>query len=191
MMATWLLVPAGAVIGVFSGELLQAWTGNQSISAAGAPIVTLLVVGTVINGLMNVPYALQLAHAWTSPPLRLNVVLAIVAVPAVILLARSYGALGVAMVWPGANVISAAIMIPLTHAQFARETSGSGIVRDVPVAIVASIAVVVIIHAFTPARLTRVEAIAAAGLAWAVAASVVGLLSSELRRELSRYLVRS
>jgi O-antigen/teichoic acid export membrane protein len=191
LLVTVMLVPAAAVLAVFSRELLQIWTGNTQLADLGAPIVVLLVTGTVVNGLMNVPYALQLAHAWTSIQLRLNVVLALLAVPAAVLLARSYGSFGAAMVWPAANLLSMAVMIPLTHRHFPSETRGPWIVRDVPLAIVLSLAVVLVIHQAMPHANTFAAVALGAGLAWSAAVLAALAISGELRSEIAYYAART
>jgi len=72
----WLAVtvlPAAAVIAVFAPELLRLWTQDAAISSSAAPLLVVLICGTALNGLMNLPYAMQLAHGWTALALWMNV----------------------------------------------------------------------------------------------------------------------
>jgi O-antigen/teichoic acid export membrane protein len=111
------IVPVAAVLSLFSFEILRLWTGNSETAAVTAPILSLLVVGSALNALMSLPYALQLAYGWTSIALRIAIFLSIVFVPAVWFMTTSYGAVGAASVWAGLNGMYVLIGIPLTHSR--------------------------------------------------------------------------
>jgi O-antigen/teichoic acid export membrane protein len=110
-----LILPVAALLALFSTEILLLWTRNAEVARNAGPIMALLVIGSALNGLMTLPYALQLAYGWTSIGLRIAVFLFIFSVPAVFLMAKHYGAVGAACVWPGLNGIYMLIGIPLTH----------------------------------------------------------------------------
>ena len=92
------LAPA-AVITFFSYELLFLWTQDHDIAGKTFAIVSILVVGSALNGIMNVPYALQLASGWTSLTLRANIIACAILVPLIIVLTDSLGVVGAAIVW--------------------------------------------------------------------------------------------
>jgi O-antigen/teichoic acid export membrane protein len=114
MMVVFIL-PLGCVLAVFSIDILQMWTQNPEVARNAGPIATLLVIGTALNGLMSLPYALQLAHGWTSIGLKITIVLTVVVVPAIWFMTKFYGAVGAASVWLLLNVSYVAIGVPLTH----------------------------------------------------------------------------
>ncbi len=93
------VLPVVAVVSVFSPEALMIWTRNPAIVENSHLFVSLLVIGTGLNGLMNIPYALQLASGWTKLAFYQNVVSVSVAVPALIILTRLYGGVGAAVIW--------------------------------------------------------------------------------------------
>jgi O-antigen/teichoic acid export membrane protein len=70
-----LVIPAASILALFPGEILLLWTQNQDIVLAASPIVTALTIGTALNGLMHLPYALQLAHGWTRIVIHINLLL--------------------------------------------------------------------------------------------------------------------
>jgi O-antigen/teichoic acid export membrane protein len=76
-----------------------AWTGNHELAGETYRVISLLSVGTLLNALMSVPYALQLAYAWTSLAFRMNVLAVIVLVPLIIILAKRYGIIGPPVAW--------------------------------------------------------------------------------------------
>lgn len=109
------LLPCTAVLCLFAPEVLLGWTGNPTTASNTAAILSLLVAGTALNGLMNPPYALQLAHGWTRLTLGVNAVAVVLLVPLLFLLAGRYGALGAAALWPALNLGYVVVDILLMH----------------------------------------------------------------------------
>ena len=138
-----LILPFTCVVALFSTEILQLWTRNSEIAHNAGPIASLLVAGTALNGLTNLPYALQLAHGWTSIGLRINILNTVMLVPAIWILALHYGPVGAASVWIAVNGIYLAIAVPLTHRRFlkgeARRWLGEISLPLVPVLLIAGI----------------------------------------------------
>lgn len=95
------ILPLTMILVFFSYDLLLLWTHNESTANNGAGILALLAIGNALNGLMNVPYALQLAAGDTKTVLKLNAGLMIATIPAIILLANQWGGVGAASAWVG------------------------------------------------------------------------------------------
>lgn len=110
-----LLVPAAIFLMLFSHELLLLWTRDPAIAARSAPLLSLLAAGAMLNGLMNVPFALQLARGNTALGLRINLVLCVLLVPAILLLTNRYGIIGGATVSPLVNGLYLLVGLPLTY----------------------------------------------------------------------------
>ena len=109
------LFPIAAVAGVFSEQILLLWTGNPSLASSTAPVVSLFLIGTALNGAMHFPYALQLAYGMTRLPLTINAILVVVMIPTTIFLALRYGAVGGSAAWATLNGIYLLIGTLLTH----------------------------------------------------------------------------
>lgn len=124
-------VAVAAVLAFFSGEVLTIWTGSEVTAAAASPIVSLLVLGAGLNALMTLPYALQLAHGWTSVGLRINLGLTAILVPSLVTLTTRYGVLGAAATWAGLNGIYMAVAVPLTHRRLLTTEMRAWFVQDV------------------------------------------------------------
>ena len=60
-----IIFPVAIVVAFFSQDLIYVWTGDLDLALSVAPIVSLLIIGTSINGVMIFPYALQLAYGLT------------------------------------------------------------------------------------------------------------------------------
>jgi len=105
-----------AVAGVFFSEsLISVWTQNPELAASVAPIVSLLLIGTALNGVMHFPYALQLAYGVTRLPLLIAIILIVFMVPLIIVLSLTYGAVGGAAAWAVLNCVYLFLGTYLTH----------------------------------------------------------------------------
>ena len=110
-----LVVPPAVVLALFGGEVIRLWSGSDEIAANTAPLLALLAAGTMLNCIMILPFVAQLAHGWTRLSVLYHVGAAIVLVPAVVVLARVYGAAGAAAVWLALNAGYVLIVIQLMH----------------------------------------------------------------------------
>jgi O-antigen/teichoic acid export membrane protein len=134
-------VPAALVMSLFSLEILTVWTRNPETARRVAPLLSIYILGTAVNSLMNLPYALQLAYGWTRLPLLLNLGVAMAIVPALLLAISTLGAAGAAMVWTATNVLLVCISVPATHR---RLFGDSGWYWFADLAIVAAVALIVV-----------------------------------------------
>ena len=98
-----ILGSAVIVLFLFSERVLELWTQDSLIAKQAAPLLAILIVGNLLNGLMWMPYQAQLAHGWTSLSVRINLVTVIVLVPATFWVAQKYGPLEVCFLWLGVN----------------------------------------------------------------------------------------
>jgi len=100
---TMFVLPPALVMAMFAEPLLWAWSGDVVISQRTAPLLTLLALGTLLNGLMQVPYVTQLAHGWTALTVRMNSLAVLLLIPGVLWSVPRYGAMGAAWAWLALN----------------------------------------------------------------------------------------
>jgi O-antigen/teichoic acid export membrane protein len=136
-----LVLPLALVLAFFAEELLVIWTGDALTAAHTAPVLSLLVVGTALHGIMHMPYALQLAHGWTQLALRINLVAAAVVVPATYLAAIHYGMVGAAWVWVILNAGYVIVGVPAMHRRLLKDELRRWYVHDLLVPLAASFSV--------------------------------------------------
>ena len=177
-----LVLPLAALVAAFSGEILLVWLHDEALAEAAAPLASLLVVGTCLNGLMNVPFALQLAHGNTRIGLTINAGLLLVLVPSVAYATAHFGAPGGAAMWLLANALYLAAGLPLTHARLLRGGLREWALHDVLPPAAASVAVITLARLLYPPHLDALSALAALALAWLLATLGALLSSSRLRR---------
>lgn len=185
-----LIVPAAAVVAVFPAGLLLLWTHSADVAGAAGPIASYLAVGTAINGLMAVPYALQIAHGWTSLSIRLNLALTLLAVPAIILGVQHRGALGASMVWPALMAIYMAVALPITHRALVPHIGMRWFLREVAVPVGAAASATLACRLLLPPTIATWPLVIELSIAWLTASIALVLPSPFLRRELGKGLAR-
>jgi len=95
----FIVVPPAVVMAVFARPLLLIWSRDIELANQGAPLVTLLALGTMFNAFMNIPYVLQLAYGWSWLAARINLVAVAILVPSIFYFVPRYGALAAGWVW--------------------------------------------------------------------------------------------
>lgn len=118
--ATVLMGSAAMVLMVFGYRVLRLWTGNAELAQKVAPLVLFMALGTLLNGLILIPYQMQLAHGWTSLTIKVDTVAVCLFVPIVLLIVPAYGGIGAARVWAGLNAAVLIFEMPLMHRRLLR-----------------------------------------------------------------------
>jgi O-antigen/teichoic acid export membrane protein len=114
-MVTTLVGSAAMVLMVFGYRVLRLWTGNPPLAQKVAPLVAVLAMGILLNGLVWVPYQMQLAHGWTSLTIKISIIAVSLMVPALFLVVPAYGAIGAAWVSVVMYAVYFIFYIPLMH----------------------------------------------------------------------------
>ncbi|QXE91539.1 oligosaccharide flippase family protein [Geomonas subterranea] len=151
-----LLLPVSVVLMLFSREVMLLWTRNASTAEASFLIVSVLVAGTALNGLMNIPYALQLASGWTRLTLCTNTVAIVVLVPLVVIMTERFGAVGGASVWVILNGAYVLFSMHLMHRRLLPGEKWRWYREDVFYPLVASLSVAGAGRYFMPEHVSQV-----------------------------------
>ena len=102
-LVTVLMGSATLMLMFFADRILLLWTADAELTRQVVPIMVVLAFGTFLNGLMWIPYQMQLAHGWTSLSVRINTVAVALLVPAILWIVPVYGAIGAAWIWVTLN----------------------------------------------------------------------------------------
>lgn len=94
-----IVFPVMLVLCVFAHEVVFVWTGEISTADAVAPVLSILVLGNALNGVMHMPYLVQLAHGWLRLSVIVNFISVVVLVPALMVTVPRYGMLAAAWIW--------------------------------------------------------------------------------------------
>jgi O-antigen/teichoic acid export membrane protein len=94
---------AAIVLIFFAKTFLLLWTQDAELSDRVDVLLSLLVLGNMLNGLMWIPYQAQLAHGWTSLTAKINMLAVLLIVPGILWAVPRHGAEGAAWVWVALN----------------------------------------------------------------------------------------
>lgn len=87
----------------FSQIFLEVWTQDIFTASKVSPLLMILSVGSLLNGMMWIPYQAQLAYQWTKLPIFINLISVIIIIPSIIYFVPKYGAIGAAWIWVTLN----------------------------------------------------------------------------------------
>ncbi|MBF0408687.1 MAG: oligosaccharide flippase family protein [Candidatus Riflebacteria bacterium] len=151
-------LPIASILAFFSSEVILLWTKNPVNAANSSAILSVLVIGTSLNCLMNVPYALQLAAGWTKLPFMVNLFMTFLIVPLSIILTRLYGPIGSASAWVILNSTYIIITIQIMHTRLLNTEKWKWYIMDIilPAMAAFSIAGIIRLIPFPAGRLTGV-----------------------------------
>ena len=169
VMAVVILAPT-LTLAMFSSEILELWTHDPQLVAGTHLLVSLLVIGNALNGLVTIPYALQLAHGWTKLALYSNVIAVLVLAPTIYIATSRWGGIGAAGVWVVLNGSYVLIGMHVMHRRWLTAEKWRWYARDVGLPLLAVLLVVSV------GRMVMVEqwgAIAMLLILFAVAGSAV------------------
>jgi O-antigen/teichoic acid export membrane protein len=112
-----LIIPATLMLIFFGKNLLLLWTGDALLAKNVAPLLALLALGTMLNGLMYIPHLLTLAYGWTKFGIYQNIIAVVLLVPSTIWTSVHYGAIGAAWIWV---IYSTGCILIATHFLYGR-----------------------------------------------------------------------
>ena len=186
-----IVLTVAAVLAFFSFDFMLLWTGSKETASIVSPILSLLVIGMALNGLMSAPFALQLAHGWTSVGLRITLFFIITLVPAIIIMTIRFGAMGAASVWAGLNVIYVIIGIPLTHRRLLRGEMRRWFIEDVGPPLASTLFAAFVGRSLIKSPMTSLTAIASLSAVLLGTLAIAALSAFQIRSWLSIKLLRS
>lgn len=139
-----LIIPVAFVLAFFSADILEIWTRDPKMVAHASLLISVLTIGNALNGLMTMPYALQLAYGRTRFALFQNIVAVIVLVPAIYFATTWWGAIGAASVWLLLNIGYIVIGIQIMHRYLLRGEKSNWYLNDTLKPLLSSLAICLI-----------------------------------------------
>jgi len=176
-----LLLPLTATIGFFSPEIALLWLQDSSVAKEVAPIASLLVIGTSLNGMMNIPFALQLAYGNTKIGLYISTCLVAGLVPAMILAVSQYGVTGGAVIWGVINGLYLLVALPLTHKYLLPNETGNWVKFDVLPPLAAALVIAGIGRAVLQPGQSAVTTLVAVASIWLLGTMLAALTAKQVR----------
>ncbi|WP_273216082.1 oligosaccharide flippase family protein [Runella zeae] len=98
------IIPISLTLSFFSKEIIGWWLKNDESTKECAPLVSVLILGTMCNGLVTMSYYYQLANGWTKLAFWKNVAALFILIPLLLWLTQLYGSMGASFIWASLNI---------------------------------------------------------------------------------------
>lgn len=144
--------PMALMICIFGDSVVFAWSGDPVLAERTGAVLSVLVIGNLLSGLMVIPFMLQFAHGWVGFAVRFNLVAVMVIIPAIVYVVPRFGIIGAAWIWVALNVGYILVGIQLMHRRFMPGEKWSWYSRDVALPLAGALAVCLLAALFSPAR---------------------------------------
>lgn len=172
------------VMMLFSESLLILWTNDANLAQQVSPLLSILMFGNLLNGLMLMPYQIQIAYGWISLTVRINIATIFIIVPAILWVTPHYGAEGAAWVWVSLNVFYIIIGIHLMFRQVLLNEKWRWYYQDVMLPLAAAIAAAGLVKLISPQPENAISQIITIIIALLAALSTSGLITKHVRTQL-------
>lgn len=179
---------AAIVLSMFAETFLRLWTQDPNLAERTTPLLSLLVLGNLLNGLMWVPYQAQLAYGWTSLTIKVNLIAVTIIVPTILLVAPRYGALGAASAWCILNIGYVLIAAQFMFRRILRSEMWQWYIRDLLMPLSAAFSVSLLLKLLMPVAKTPISEIGLFVLASLLSCTVAFLSADQLRGQLRQIL---
>lgn len=128
------------VMFLFSETFLRLWTQDPELAQRNATLLSLLILGNLLNGLMWIPIHTQLAYGWTSLLLLINIIAIAIIFPAILWVTPRFGAEGAAWIWVIYNTGYVFIGINFMYRRILRAEKWRWYIQDILIPLFAGIA---------------------------------------------------
>jgi O-antigen/teichoic acid export membrane protein len=127
----------------FSETILAIWISDADVVLNSASILRLIALGNLLNSFLWIPHQAQLAHAWTSLSVKVNVIAVCIMIPAILLFVPQYGALAAARLWCTLNVLFIFIAIPMMFRKIMASAMKQWYLSDIFIPLMSSLFVII------------------------------------------------
>jgi O-antigen/teichoic acid export membrane protein len=134
----------------FSGGVIFVWSGNQDLIINTAPLLSILIIGSFLNGLSYLPYQLQIAHGWISLLLKIYSFVVLVFIISILFIVPVYGVEGAAWIWVALNAAYLILTSHFMHRRLLREHKWKWCFFDVLLPVLGAAMVMILAKQFQP-----------------------------------------
>lgn len=186
---SFILMPVCATLIVFSNEILILWMHDSSVAENSHLIVSLLVFGTMLNGVTSLPANSATAFGWPMLTTYINIIQSIVIVPLIICMVYWLQGVGAAIAWVILNCTYIIFMIPLFFRRYLKEEQKHWYLQDIVVPLLVSFSICTISAIFAPAMNSQLATIVWILMTGIIALILTGLSLSDVRNIVQQKLV--
>jgi O-antigen/teichoic acid export membrane protein len=179
---------SAVILIVFREEVMLVWTGDPVLVRQVAPLVAVLALGTLLNGLMAIPYQMMLAHGWTTLPIKVNTTAVAILVPAILWVVPRYGAIGAACIWVILNAGYVLFAISLMHRRLLRGEKWRWYFQDVLIPLGAAAGAALVCRTLISGHRGRIEEIGELAGSAVCTLFAGAMAAPTVRSQIARYM---
>lgn len=185
---SFVLLPIAAILIIFSREILLLWTHDIVIADNAYIIVTLLVLGTTLNGITSIPAYAASAFGWPQLVTATNMLQAFIIVPLIVGLTYWFQGTGAAFAWVVLNSTYLLFMMPRFFRRHLSEEGGSWFFCDELLPFAITLAICFVSSQMMPASSTLMFQLCWLTLTWLVAVVATGFALPHVRFYLGNWV---
>lgn len=185
------LMGSAAILLIFFGDIIMTlWTADPLLAHRVAPLLAVLALGTMLNGLMVVPYQMQLAYGWTSLAVWVNTIMVLLLVPTLFWVTPNYGAMGAAWVWVALNAGYVLFAVHFMYRRILTTEKWRWYLEDVALPLVATAVTGGVLRWVLPEDLGTLGRLISVLVAWVLGLGVASVAAPTVRGKIKVYLRR-
>jgi len=166
-----IILPISITLVFFAEEVLSLWIGDPVVVRNTHMLLSLLIIGTLINAFMILPLTLMLSYGWTRLAFLQNAISVVLLIPLMLWMVNLYGAVGAAIVWIILNSGYIFILIPIMHRRVLKSEMWKWYSIDFSFPMIITFMVGYISYMAMPLDLSKYL-----GLSWVAVTYLIGLL---------------
>jgi O-antigen/teichoic acid export membrane protein len=174
----------GLFLIVFGREVLALWTGDDDLATKTYAVLWILVIGMVLNGVMNTPFYLQMAAGWTDLLVKMNAVMVVVFVPMIYVLTQRFGVTGAAASWVLLNLAYVVVVVQVMHRRLLTNELKDWYTRDILLPLLAGAVAAFVLRQLFPIQAGTFPMIVFLGLSLTGILIASSLAANDVRTEL-------
>lgn len=179
---------AAIVLIVFSNRLLLLWTGDTALAEKVAPLLLVLSLGTLMNGLMWIPLQMQLANGWTNLGVKINIAAIAVLIPSILWVVPIYGAIGAAWAWVALNIGYLVFAIYFMHRRLMKTEKWNWYREDVAIPLVAAAGTAALCRWLIPAEMGKLGEFTAVSISSICVLLAAAFTAPTVRHQLAKHV---
>jgi len=125
------LLPISAVFVIFSREILILWMHDVALANSCYLIVSFLVFGTMLNGIVSIPCNNAMAFGWPQLITYTNLIQSIILIPLIIVMVNWLQGVGAGISWIILNSVYIIFMVPVFFKRFLEKEKTKWYLQDV------------------------------------------------------------
>ena len=177
------------IFSFYSSGVIFIWSGNSQLLINVAPLLSILVIGSLFNSLSYLPYQLQIANGHIKSVFKIYLSIVLLFVVLILVFTPIYGVEGAAWIWFFVNGVYFTLVTYFTHKDFLSSIRLNCCVTDVLLPGCGALLVAYVAHYFQPQEyVDRLGWILFLLFTGAFALFVSTVCSSLLRSELFKLL---